>query len=289
MTKIAILLTCFNRKQKTLACLSALNEAIQNAPPGYHFTIYLTDDGSTDGTGEAVISRYPKINVLQGTGNLYWAGGMRHAWQTALSGNYDGFLLLNDDTLVFEQLFLEMDKADAYCLERYGKKGIYLGSTQDSQSKKMTYGGAKLTNRFLFKYHFLPPNGSYQACELGNANIMYVSKEVVEGIGILSTAFVHGVADYDYTLLAVKKGYPVLSLPEFTGFCEHDHKDIYEDYHTFPFKKRWDVLHHPLGLDFASNLNLMKRHFPLRIPFVALSAGLKLFLPTVYHKSRKHR
>ena len=42
---------------------------------------------------------------------------------------------------------------------------------------------------------------------------MMVAREVVEKIGILSEGYVHGVADYDYTLKAVKKNIPVFDFP----------------------------------------------------------------------------
>lgn len=48
MQTIAILLTVFNRKEKTVKCLQHLN--IQLPLQGYKTDIYLTDDGCTDGT-----------------------------------------------------------------------------------------------------------------------------------------------------------------------------------------------------------------------------------------------
>ncbi|WP_333410708.1 hypothetical protein [Microcoleus sp. LAD1_D5] len=48
-TRIAVLLTCFNRKQKTLACLEALFN--QTLPADTSLTTYLVDDASTDGIG----------------------------------------------------------------------------------------------------------------------------------------------------------------------------------------------------------------------------------------------
>jgi GT2 family glycosyltransferase len=50
-TRIAVLLTCFNRKQKTLACLEALFN--QTLPADTSLTTYLVDEASTDGIGTA--------------------------------------------------------------------------------------------------------------------------------------------------------------------------------------------------------------------------------------------
>lgn len=287
--KIAVLLTCFNRKEKTLNALENLMQALNTVSKNINLKIYLTDDGSTDGTGDAVKEKYPEATVLQGNGNLFWAGGMRNSWKEALKGNYDAYLLLNDDTNVFTNVFQELLITHEYSLNHFGTPGIYLGSTYDAKTKKISYGGAKLTNKFMFKYHFLTPNGKFQNCELGNANIMLVPKEVVEEIGILSEGYIHGVADYDYTLKAINKNIPVLTTPEYSGTCTDDHSDIYTDFSKKTFSERLALLKNPLALDFKSNFNLMLRHFPLRVPFVLFSAGLKLFFPSFYVKGLRNR
>lgn len=282
--KIAVLLTCFNRKEKTLNALDKLMQALNTVSKSVSLKIYLTDDGSTDGTGEAVKLNYPEATILQGNGNLYWAGGMRNSWQEAIKKDYDAYLLLNDDTFVSTNMFTQLLDTHNYSLDKYGMGGIYLGSTKDLETGLLSYGGAKLTNKFLFKYQFVEPNGKIQNCELGNANIMMVSKDVVSKIGILSEGYVHGVADYDYTLKAVAKNIPVLICKEYCGTCTDDHSDIYLTFPKKTFQERLKLLKSPLALDFGSNLNLMKRHFPLRVPFVLISAGFKLLLPNLYVK-----
>ena len=114
---IAVLLTCFNRKEKTLVCLNSFFEA--DMPKGYEFDIYLVDDGSTDGTSEAVKENYPNIEIIKGNGNLYWAGGMRLAWTTALERkDYDAFLLLNDDVILFDDFLDNLIKTEKYALNK---------------------------------------------------------------------------------------------------------------------------------------------------------------------------
>ncbi len=285
VNQIAVLLTCFNRKEKTLSALEHFKVAT-SLHPNLTFDIYLTDDGSTDGTGPAVKKRFPEVTILEGTGDLYWAGGMRQSWATALRSKYDAFLLLNDDTNLFKTSLDQLLNTHKTCLEQYNSSGIYLGSTKDNQTGEFTYGGARFENRYLFKYSFLIPNGQVQNCELGNANIMMVTKEVVDEIGQLSDGYRHGVADYDYTLKAMKRKIPILIAPEYCGTCTKDHDDVYASFAKKTFKERLKTLVHPLGLDFYSNLLLMRRHFPLRVPGVIFAAGLKLLFPQLYIKGR---
>lgn len=284
MNNLAVLLTCFNRKTKTLNALEQIKKAQKRVENQLHISVYLTDDGSTDGTSEAVKSNHPKVNILKGTGELFWAGGMRKSWRSALRSTYDGYLLLNDDTDVSETLFEAFLQAHKYSVNTFGMGGIYIGSTKDPKTHKLTYGGAVLTHKFAFKYQHLEPTEAYQKCDLGNANILFVAKNVVEKIGILSEGYKHGVADYDYTLRAVKKKIPVLIMPGFLGVCSNDHSDIYEKFARVSIKERIKLMQSPIGLDFSSYLNLMKRHYPIRVPLIVFAAGLKLFFPKSYLK-----
>ena len=62
--KTAVLLTCYNRKDKTVACLNSFFEA--DLPSSNHqFEVFLTDDGSTDGTSEAVNKLFPDISIIK--------------------------------------------------------------------------------------------------------------------------------------------------------------------------------------------------------------------------------
>ena len=110
--KIAVILTCFNRKQQTLSCLKSLFEARDNYQSEIDMNIYLTDDGCTDGTAYAVRDSFPaeNITILQGDGNLFWAGGMRLAWKDALKRykEYAYYLLVNDDTDMLQNM-LQID------------------------------------------------------------------------------------------------------------------------------------------------------------------------------------
>jgi GT2 family glycosyltransferase len=281
--KIAILLTCFNRKIFTLKCLASLHEALAFSKNKLNYSIYLTDDGSTDGTSLAVLKEYPKINILKGTGNLYWAGGMRNSWNEALKNDYDGYLLLNDDTFVFENLFLEILKGIEFCIKNFNKNGILIGSTKDPVSKKLTYGGSNFINKFKGTYKMLAPRDNYQNCQLGNANIMYVHKDVMNKIGVLAKGYTHGVADYAYTYNAFKKGIPVLILPNFYGYCSSNIQNKNEFLLNLKsIKKRYQYLVSPTGLAIKDNIYFQKKFFPIRLCFVYLMAFVKVLLPGFY-------
>lgn len=283
MTNVAALYTCHNRKEKTLNSLRSLFMARSKMPQNnFSVHVYLTDDGSTDGTSEAIKKEFPEVRLLQGSGQLFWAEGMRHSWKEALKGNYEAYLLLNDDVELYDNVFDQLLKTHEHCLEKFGFGGVYLGATEDRSIKKLTYSGSLIISRFLYKLKRLPPNGNYQECDLGNANIMMVSNNVVDKIGILSEGYSHGMADYDYTMTARSNSIPVLIAPEYCGHCVNDHRDLYEGFAEKSLEERKKVLYNPTGLALDSYIAYMKKFFPFRYPAVAFFAWLKLYFPKVY-------
>ena len=69
MINIAVLITCHNRKQKTIKCLQALFN--QSHIENVKLKVFLVDDGSIDGTKQAINELFPDVTVIEGTGNLF--------------------------------------------------------------------------------------------------------------------------------------------------------------------------------------------------------------------------
>ena len=63
MKNIAILITCHNRKEKTIQCLEAL--FFQNGlGEQFNIEVFLVDDGCTDGTPEAISQNFQLVNNI---------------------------------------------------------------------------------------------------------------------------------------------------------------------------------------------------------------------------------
>lgn len=285
--RIAVLLTVFNRRAKTLACLDSLYSCVK--PEGAQVDVFMVDGGSSDNTPEAVLASFPEVHLSIHKG-LYWAGGMRQAWADAVdfSGDYDFFLLLNDDSVLYTSAMEDLLAAHDWCKRNSGRGGLYVGSTCDPESGRFTYGGRKLTSSHMLKCNDLHPDGSYQECQLANANILMVSREVYDAIGGLCTYATHSMADFDYSLRTCKAGFSCLVLPAYCGTCPDDHGNNWLSADS-TLKQRVDFLFSPKGLAYHELLHFWRIHFPLEVPYMFVRLWGKTLFPGIWDRFKESR
>lgn len=299
--KIAVLLTCFNRKDKTCACLNKLYSALdyynsENFKSKLSLEVFLVDDGCTDGTANAVMVQFQdkKIHIIQGTGSLFWAGGMRLAWSESLMRHqeWDFYLLLNDDTDISQDALTLLMQTHEYCIKHYNKCGIYSGATcAKDNSGLCTYGGNIWINKFKGVYKRLSPLGIPQICDMANANILLVPSDVVNNIGTLSYDYQHSLADFDYTIRARNNKIPVLLTSKFCGSCDRDHIDPQIEANrvcSMSFFERMKYFQHPLH-SIRDYLRFIYNTSPMRLPIVFVGRVLNLFCPKLYYRLNKIR
>lgn len=285
MIQIAVLITCYNRSIKTLRCLKLLSEQKNNS--NYSKSIFIVDGGSSDGTPEAIQKAFPKVKVNVEEG-LYWAGGMREAWKMAANnGDFDYYLLLNDDTAIYDTCIEKLIETEEACCERFGRYGIVIGSTCSHDSHQLSYGGRKLISRSRSKSEIIDPlKGELQSCELGNGNIMFVHQSVYSEIGGLSDKYTHGIADYDFTLRASDAGIPVVVAQGFLGECERDHGNNWMSTKS-SLKRRIDYLYSPKGLAYHEYLGYIKTFFPKEYFSSKIKLWAKTLFPFIWDISKK--
>jgi GT2 family glycosyltransferase len=275
--KIAVILTCFNRKQKTLACLDAV--MAQSVFRDVKIYFFITDDCSKDGTSDSIALRYQNIRLLKGTGSLFWNGGMRLAWGLALKENFDFFLLLNDDTFLYPDTLHRMLDTHAKCMEDTGRAGIIVGSTQD-ETGRTSYGGELRTSRFrpltLIK---VEPNEEVKICDTFNGNCVLVSRNAASLLGNLDAGFVHAMGDTDYGLRAKRAGVPMWVMPFYAGRCVND-GSIHRSFNdcSLSVAMRLEKILSPKGLPWRPWRILCQRHAGILWPVYWVWPYMKLFL-----------
>ena len=276
---IAILLTCHNRRETTLACLTSLYE--QELTEDVSFDVYLVDDGSTDGTAQTVRQHFPHVKILFGTGNLFWCGGMRLAWEEAAKGIYDFYLWLNDDTQLISNAIDDLVKTAALIKAKEFIDSIIVGSCIDPKTREYSYGG-----RFLNKSELITPSEFPQECEMINGNIVLVPSNIFKCIGNLSPEFAHTSGDNDYGLRARKKGFKLWIAPGYQGLCsKNENMELWAN-KNIPLRKRLKLLHSPKGQPFYETYIFAKRHKGFLWPLDLVKLYLRVFFPLLYSQSK---
>jgi len=233
MINLAVLMTCHNRREKTIKCLKALFNQVDSN--NIRIKVFLVDDGSTDKTSEEVTNLFPEVVTIQGNGNLFWARGVALAWKESLKSKeiFDYYLWLNDDTFLYNTAIKQLLDT------QIDKNDIVTGSVCDPDTKLRSYGGTIFTNRFLtpFKYEIVDINGKPQKIDTFNGNVVLIPHSVYEKIGIIDNYFEHAFADVEYSLRALKHDINILLSAQHIAECERDKVDHDKIINTTLFKK----------------------------------------------------
>jgi hypothetical protein len=94
-SSVWIVVLNWNNREDTLACLESLAAADLGGA-----TVLVVDNGSRDGSVEAVRERFPQFRLLALGENRGFAGGNNAGIREALEAGAEGVLLLNNDTVV---------------------------------------------------------------------------------------------------------------------------------------------------------------------------------------------
>jgi len=236
--KIAVLITVHNRREHTLNCLKALFQ--QNGTDSdFSISVYLTDDGCTDGTKEAVQSSFPQVKIIMGDGTLFWNRGMYAAWKEAVkTDQYDYYLWLNDDTTLFPSCISTL--VSTHDCQPY--ECIVIGTTCDSLTQSIpTYGGNDSKGRILFN------KTESIECDTFNGNIVLIPHPVFKVVGFNNPYYRHSTGDTEYGILARKNNFRNILACGFQGICDiHDHKPIWKD-SGYRLCERWKDMMKPTG------------------------------------------
>lgn len=271
--KIAALMTVFNRKDYTIRCLKQTKRDFFVDDLSCHIDIFLTDDGSSDGTFESVQSNFPDVHVYKTDGSLFWGRGMLHSWEKAMeNGTYDAFLWMNDDIELLDCAFNEV----VSCAAKKEWKAIVCGSLCDTQGV-FTYGGLDE------KKQALVPDGTMREICWMNGNFVLVPSCVVDKIGLIDGHFHHVGGDYDYGYMARQSDIHVFSTRCYIGKCARNPKgdsrgriighsvvqrwrDLYKSpFIDNPLQKWYELRKHGRGMLFCV-MFMLKMHILVWLP-----------------------
>lgn len=210
--KIAALLTCFNRKEKTEKAIRSIVEGNSEI----NFCFIVTDDNSRDGTPdmlEKLKNQGYHIHCLKGTGSLYYSGGMRIAMEAALRSNqqFDYVLLMNDDVDFFEHSIEKLIRQS-----RKRENAVIVGVTCDDAGN-YSYGAIKYTRGIAYVGKGIECSDT--PCDTFNANCVLVPWALFEKSGGMDPHYVHSLGDFDFGLTLKRNGAAIHPSEAYVGIC----------------------------------------------------------------------
>lgn len=199
--KISIIILTWNGLEYTKLCLESLFDNTVHD----HFTVYVVDNGSTDGTLEYLRGRND-IELIENGQNLGFVRGNNVAIDLIKDGD---IVLLNNDIIIEQPDWLEELEKTAYENERTGLVGCRLVNEKGEFLHAGTFifpetywgqqigGGQKDVGQYSDNRVV---QGVVFACT-------YIKREVLETVGGLNEAFFSYFEDTDYCLRVIQAGY----------------------------------------------------------------------------------
>ena len=275
MKSVAILLTVHNRREKTLKCLRCVFH--QLPIEGYVFDVYMTNDGCTDGTPDAVSNEFPSVTIIDGDGSLYWNRGMYVAWSKAeKTKDYDYYLWLNDDTYLFDDSLEKLLKSS----QSHTDDSIIVGSSCSADDHDfITYGGISTKKGRITDVR------DEHKCDTFEGNIILIPKYVYNTLGKNDQIFHHAVGDNDYGYRATKAGISIYMGKGVFGTCEQHDKPAKWNDSNMPLSVRWKDYFSPYSSTYKEYFILRRRHFgTLSACIKFITSFLHMLIPSVYNK-----
>jgi len=221
--KIVVLILTYNQKQKTLECLSSLLELDEP-----RFQVVVWDNGSQDGTLEAVQGEFPGVLVHRHPANLGVAGGRNAAAELAINQLRATHLLFLDNDILVAPGFLQALFEPFYEDSQLGQTQAKLRFRHDRQ--RINDGGGAQIN---FVFWRTRPVG-YGEVDHGQHDIprecvscggaMMVRADVFQQMGGFDPQFgPFGPEDLDFSLRLKKSGYRAMYIPQAVGYHQVSH------------------------------------------------------------------
>lgn len=217
--KIELVIPVYNRRETTVQGLRSLRR-IDCRNLEVH-TIVI-DDGSSDGTSEAIRRDFPDVQILRGDGTLHYAAGTNRGISAALRRNPDYIVTMNDDAVFHEQFLQRLVKTAETNPHSVVGALLLLWDVPhrvfqvDFKWKTSAGGWLQTENATVFDF---PPKAFEVEGMAGNCVLFPV--EAIRACGLMDEEkFPHGWGDIQYVVRMKKMGWRLLVEPKSYVWCE---------------------------------------------------------------------
>jgi GT2 family glycosyltransferase len=202
----------WNGREDTLRCLASLRGAHGLAG------VVAVDNGSADGSAEAIRAAFPDVELVETGANLGYSGGNNAGIRHALERGADWVVLVNNDATVDPRAF----EAFRGAARRHPAAGILAGKVLFAdRPAHIWWAGQRVS--LLSGYSGRPdgygrPDGPEYEIERPTGRavgaLMAVSRRVIEAVGMLDEDLFAYVEDVDWSVRMRRAGYEVVLVPD---------------------------------------------------------------------------
>lgn len=241
--RVEIVTPVHNRRDITLQCLKSLSRINSE---GLEIHTIIVDDGSTDGTSEAIKKQFPEVEIVQGNGDLWFTEGTNVGIRAALERNPDYILTMNDDQIFdADSIKFMVETAEKYPRSVVGSL-LLLWDTphklfQTSPRWETWAGGWRhWQNQTVWT---IPKTAWEVDLIVGNC-VLFPVKAIREN-GVMDSKKYPNFGDAVYTPMLQKKGWRLLIEPRARVFCQPNY--IPKRIVKMSFREKMDALFFNLG------------------------------------------
>jgi len=216
--KVEVVTPVHNRREETLQCLRSLARVDST---GLQTHIIVVDDGSTDGTSEAIARDFPDVEVVRGDGNLWYTAGTNRGIEAALRHQPDHILAINNDSIFDEKYILRMVE----CAEKYPRSVVGSLLLDWSQPHKVFQVAPRWElSRGGYRHWFRQtvwtvPDRPFEV-ELIVGNCVLYPVDAIRDVGLMDAKRLPQYGDAEYTPRMRRAGWRLIIEPRARVFCK---------------------------------------------------------------------
>ena len=209
---VFIVIVNWNGREVMLDCLESLGK-VSYSP----LKIIVVDNGSTDGSVQAIRAQYPDVVVLEMHTNLLFAGGTNAGIRYGLEHGGDLFLLLNNDTTVDSEFLTAMVQritsspdigmvAPKIYYHGDPNRIWFAGGSISFWTGTMKHTGIREIDR--------GQHDAVRVIDYCTGCCILTSREVVEKTGMLDESYAIYTEDADWSMRVRQSGYVIMLEPK---------------------------------------------------------------------------
>lgn len=222
MNKIAVIILNYNGLKNTIDCINSVKQLKKT---NFLLEIVVIDNNSHDGPIKE-LKIIKDITFIDSNKNLGYSGGNNLGIKFALKKGFQYFLILNNDTIVDENLIVNLLKnsasADIIAPKIYFTPGNEFHKEKYKKSdlgKVIWYAGGKIDWNNIIGCHIgvdevdIGQFATSKSIDFATGACMFIKKEVFDKIGYFDEKYFLYLEDMDFCVRAKKAGFKIMFDP----------------------------------------------------------------------------